>query len=117
MPVTTWAELAEKVNAGVKQDDEVEVYGYIKERWWTAKGGEKHNITSVNAHRIKVIARPIRPKYCCLSCKHWEADCLAGCYSAMGSSEDREVCRVEGNECMMLNTETGSLMNRDCWEG
>lgn len=114
--VVTWNEVAEKVNQHIKPEDHIEFYGEKKTRWWTSPDGEKISREEINAHRIKVIARPLRPDYCCLSCKHWEADCLSGCYSAMGDARDREVCEVTDNQCRNVNVETGQLMNRDCWE-
>jgi len=116
LPVVTWNEVAEKVNQFIQPEDRIEFYGEKKVRWWTTSDGEKVSREEVNAHRVKVIARQMRPDYCCLSCKHWEADCLSGCYSAFGGPQDREACEVTNNQCMNVDTETQQLLNRDCWE-
>lgn len=116
LTVITWQELAEKVSQHIRLEDVVEIYGTKKIRWWTNSEGEKISREEVNANRVKVVERPVRPDYCCLSCLHWEVDCLSGCYSAFGDSEDRKVCEVANNKCMNTNTETGELMNRDCWK-
>ena len=114
LTVVTWNELAEKVSQHIQPEDRVEIYGEKKMRWWTEEG-EKVSREEVNARRVKVIARPIRPEYCCLSCVHWQADCLGECYSAFGGPAEREGCIVEDGVCMTKNSD-GVLMNRDCWE-
>jgi len=116
LTVVTWQDLAEKVAQHVLPEDRVEIYGTKKVRWWTTPEGDKHSREELNANRVKVVARPTYPDYCCLSCIHWEADCLRGCYSAFGSAKDREICEVVDNKCMNTDTETRELMNRDCWE-
>lgn len=80
-----------------------------------AERGEKISREEINAHRVKLIARPLRPDYCCLSCVHWEADCMTGCYNAFGSQQDRETCSIVDNKCMGITT-AGQPMNRSCWE-
>lgn len=115
IPVVTWNEVAEKVSQHIKPEDRIEFYGEKKTRWWTNEG-EKISREEINAHRVKLIARQLRPDYCCLSCIHWEADCMTGCYNAFGSPQDRETCSIEENKCMNVNVETSQPMNRDCWE-
>ena len=115
LPVVTWNEVAEKVSQYVKPEDSVEFYGEKRTRWWTTIAGERLSREEINAHRVKVLVRPLRPDYCCLSCVRWQADCLSGCYSAFGSPADREICEVVDHVCM-TGDPFGLLMHRDCWE-
>lgn len=115
LTVVTWEELAEKVSQYIKLEDRVEVYGQKKTRWWTNSDGERVSREEVNARRVRVVERVEYLDYCCLSCIHWEADCLAGCYNAFGGFEDRKLCQVIDGACVTRSSD-GGLMNRDCWE-
>ncbi len=113
--VVFWEDLAEKIAHGVRVHDRVELYGTKRKRWWTDQEGEKHSRDEVNAHRLKVIARQLIPKYCCLSCCHFETDCIAGCYNALDGTAYQESCAIQDNICI-TNDSHDILMNRDCWE-
>lgn len=113
--VVTWNSVAENVNKFVKLDYKVLLNGTSKLRWWTDTEGQKHSKEEFTAQRLRVLQKPSYPKYCCLSCTHWQFDCMTGCYNAFGSRIDRETCDVQDDICISVTLE-GELMNRDCWE-
>lgn len=115
LTVVAWEDLADKITRYVYLEDKVEIFGTKKTRWWTNLDGEKVSREEIIASRVRVVERPIYPQYCCLSCAHWEADCLAGCYHAFGGPDERELCNIIEGMCMESRTD-GAFMNRDCWE-
>ncbi len=116
--LVVWDKMAKDVSEAILKGDKVEVTGYFKTRWWTEPKGEKRSSEEFTVNRVRLLERPEPVKYCCLSCCHFNADCMTGCYNALGSKEDRETCKVEEGECREIGTagKEGVPMMQKCWE-